>query len=34
MLLNARKVYQPDNGIEHILLAIEDVTERVSFPPH
>jgi PAS domain S-box-containing protein len=29
MLLNARKVYQPGNGIEHILLAIEDVTERV-----
>jgi chemotaxis protein methyltransferase CheR len=29
MLLNARKVYQPGNGIELILLAIEDVTERV-----
>jgi PAS domain S-box-containing protein len=29
MLLNARKVYQPDNGIQQILLAIEDITERV-----
>lgn len=29
MLLNARKVYQPGNGIQQILLAIEDVTERV-----
>jgi chemotaxis protein methyltransferase CheR len=29
MVLNARKVYQPGNGIQQILLAIEDVTERV-----
>lgn len=29
MLLNARKVYQPGNGIQQILLAIDDVTERV-----
>jgi Histidine kinase/PAS fold len=28
MLLNARKVYQPGVGIQQILLAIEDVTER------
>jgi PAS domain S-box-containing protein len=29
MLLNARTVYQPSNKIQQILLAIEDVTERV-----
>jgi chemotaxis protein methyltransferase CheR len=29
MCLNARKVYQPGNKIQLILLAIEDVTERV-----
>ena len=29
MLLNARTVYQPGNKIKQILLAIEDVTERV-----
>ncbi len=29
MLLNARTVYQPGGGIQQILLAIEDVTERV-----
>ena len=29
MCLNARKVYQPGNKIQQILLAIEDVTERV-----
>jgi PAS domain S-box-containing protein len=29
MLLNARKVYRPGNKIQQILLAIEDVTERV-----
>ncbi|MGQ0446370.1 MAG: sensor histidine kinase [Beijerinckiaceae bacterium] len=29
MLLNARKVYQPGNGIQQILLAIDDATERV-----
>ena len=29
MMLNARKVYRPGNKIEQILLAIEDVTERV-----
>jgi hypothetical protein len=29
MLLNARKVYQPDKKIQQILLAIEDITERV-----
>jgi PAS domain S-box-containing protein len=29
MLLNARTVYQPGNGMQQILLAIEDVTERV-----
>jgi PAS domain S-box-containing protein len=29
MLLNARKVHQLDNGIQQILLAIEDITERV-----
>lgn len=29
MLLNARKVYRPGNGIQLLLLAIEDVTERV-----
>ncbi|MGH6792811.1 MAG: sensor histidine kinase [Methyloceanibacter sp.] len=28
MLLNARKVYQPGNGEQQILLVIEDVTER------
>jgi chemotaxis protein methyltransferase CheR len=28
MLLNARPVYQPGNGMQQILLAIEDVTER------
>ena len=27
MVLNARKVYQPGNGTQQILLAIEDVTE-------
>ena len=29
MLLNARKVYRPGNNVEQILLAIEDVTERM-----
>jgi PAS domain S-box-containing protein len=29
MMLNARKVYRPRNKIQQILLAIEDVTERV-----
>ena len=29
MMLNARKVYRPGNRIRQILLAIEDVTERV-----
>src|SRR6202521_1853524 len=29
MMLNARKVYQPGNKRQQILLAIEDVTERV-----
>jgi PAS domain S-box-containing protein len=29
MLLNARKVYRPGNKIQQILLAIDDVTERV-----
>ena len=29
MVLNARAVYRPDNKIQQILLAIEDVTERV-----
>jgi PAS domain S-box-containing protein len=29
MCLNARKVYRPDNKIQLILLAIEDITERV-----
>ena len=29
MLLNARKIYRPGNRIQQILLAIEDVTERV-----
>ena len=29
MVLNARKVYRPGNKIQQILLAIEDVTERV-----
>jgi PAS domain S-box-containing protein len=29
MMLNARKVYRPGNKIQQILLAIEDVTERV-----
>jgi PAS domain S-box-containing protein len=29
MVLNARKVYQPGNEVQQILLAIEDVTERV-----
>jgi chemotaxis protein methyltransferase CheR len=29
MLLNARKVYRPGNKIQQVLLAIEDVTERV-----
>jgi len=30
MLLNARKVYRPRNKVQQILLAIEDVTERVT----
>lgn len=30
MLLNARKVYRPGNNTTQILLAIEDVTERVQ----
>jgi PAS domain S-box-containing protein len=30
MMLNARKVYRPGNKIRQILLAIEDVTERVK----
>ena len=29
MLLNARKIYRPGNKLQQILLAIEDVTERV-----
>ena len=29
MVLNARKVYQPGNKIQQVLLAIDDVTERV-----
>jgi PAS domain S-box-containing protein len=29
MVLNARKVYQPGNEVQQILLAIEDVTQRV-----
>jgi PAS domain S-box-containing protein len=29
MLLNARKIYRPGNKIQQILLAIEDVTERL-----
>ena len=29
MLLNARKAYRPGKGIQQILLAIEDTTERV-----
>ena len=29
MILNARKVYQPGNNMKQILLAIEDVTERL-----
>jgi PAS domain S-box-containing protein len=29
MAFNARKLYRPDNKIQQILLAIEDVTERV-----
>jgi two-component sensor histidine kinase len=29
LVLNARKVYQPGNEVQQILLAIEDVTERV-----
>ena len=29
MMLNARKVYRPGNKIQQVLLAIEDVTERV-----
>jgi chemotaxis protein methyltransferase CheR len=29
MLLNARKIYRPRNKIQQILLAIEDVTERM-----
>lgn len=29
MLLNARKIYRPGNKVQQILLAIEDVTERV-----
>jgi PAS domain S-box-containing protein len=29
MMLNARKVYRPGDGIQQILLAIEDVTDRV-----
>src|SRR5439155_1761229 len=29
MLLNARKVYHSGEGVEGILLAIEDITERV-----
>ena len=30
MVLNARKVYQPGKKIQHILLAIEDITERAK----
>ncbi len=30
MVLNARKIYRPGNKIHQILLAIEDVTERVK----
>ncbi|MGH6793830.1 MAG: sensor histidine kinase [Methylocella sp.] len=29
MLLNARKIFHPGNGIQQILLAIDDITERV-----
>ncbi len=29
IMLNARTVYQPGNEIQHIILALEDVTERV-----
>jgi PAS domain S-box-containing protein len=29
MVLNARKIYRPGNKIQQILVAIEDVTERV-----
>jgi hypothetical protein len=29
MVLNARKIYRPGNKIQHVLLAIEDATERV-----
>jgi chemotaxis protein methyltransferase CheR len=29
MLLNARRVYQTGNGVDFILLAVEDITERV-----
>jgi PAS domain S-box-containing protein len=29
MVLNARRVYQPGNKVQQILLAIEDITERV-----
>ena len=28
MLLNARKLFRASNNTEHILLAIEDITER------
>ena len=30
MMLNARTVYRPNGGIQQILLAIEDVTERIG----
>ena len=30
MVLNARMVYQPGDGIQQILLVIEDITERVT----
>ena len=30
MLLNARRVLNPENDVERILLAIEDITERVA----
>src|ERR1700680_1931183 len=29
MVLNARKIYRPGNKVQQILLAIEDITERV-----
>src|SRR6202011_4091986 len=29
MLLNARRVYQTGNGVDFVLLAVEDITERV-----